>query len=101
MTDRKLEGGKNKKETSPGRLELPTSRLTVGRANQLRHGDLIVAKISGDGFTSGSRNNGFVLAITESMNWTHQTQCRIYNGYGSAIIGNRPREILRTATALL
>ncbi|KAJ5598799.1 hypothetical protein N7537_008883 [Penicillium hordei] len=31
---------KSKKETSPGRLELPTSRLTVGRANQLRHGDL-------------------------------------------------------------
>ncbi|KAJ5561957.1 hypothetical protein N7535_003581 [Penicillium sp. DV-2018c] len=29
------------KETSPGRLELPTSRLTVGRANQLRHGDLL------------------------------------------------------------
>ncbi|KAJ5962970.1 hypothetical protein N7501_007911 [Penicillium viridicatum] len=32
---------KKKKETSPGRLELPTSRLTVGRANQLRHGDLL------------------------------------------------------------
>ncbi|KAJ5847218.1 hypothetical protein N7455_011175, partial [Penicillium solitum] len=30
------------KETSPGRLELPTSRLTVGRANQLRHGDVLV-----------------------------------------------------------
>ena len=29
-----------KKKSSPGRLELPTSRLTVGRANQLRHGDL-------------------------------------------------------------
>ena len=26
-------------ETSPGRLELPTSRLTVERANQLRHGE--------------------------------------------------------------
>ncbi|KAJ5516977.1 hypothetical protein N7527_008537 [Penicillium freii] len=72
-------GGKNKKETSPGRLELPTSRLTVGRANQLRHGDFIVAKVSGDGFISGSRNNGFVLATTETMNWTDQTQCCIYD----------------------
>ncbi|KAJ5505143.1 hypothetical protein N7463_008017 [Penicillium fimorum] len=33
---------KKQKETSPGRLELPTSRLTVGRANQLRHGDVLV-----------------------------------------------------------
>ena len=40
------------KETSPGRLELPTSRLTVGRANQLRHGDVLVAKVSRDGFMS-------------------------------------------------
>ncbi|KAJ5741284.1 hypothetical protein N7533_010693 [Penicillium manginii] len=30
------------KETSPGRLELPTSRLTVERASQLRHGDVLV-----------------------------------------------------------
>ncbi|KAJ5135794.1 uncharacterized protein N7515_005072 [Penicillium bovifimosum] len=37
-------GSKKQKETSPGRLELPTSRLTVGRANQLRHGDVLVAK---------------------------------------------------------
>ena len=35
-----------KKKSSPGRLELPTSRLTVGRANQLRHGDVLV-EISG------------------------------------------------------
>lgn len=38
-------GGDGKKETknsSPGRLELPTSWLTVRRANQLRHGDLLV-----------------------------------------------------------
>ncbi|KAJ5576653.1 hypothetical protein N7535_003579, partial [Penicillium sp. DV-2018c] len=35
---------KTQKETSPGRLELPTSRLTVGRANQLRHGDVLVGE---------------------------------------------------------
>lgn len=29
---------KAKRLSLPGRLELPTSRLTVGRANQLRHG---------------------------------------------------------------
>ncbi|KOS42729.1 hypothetical protein ACN38_g6354 [Penicillium nordicum] len=37
-TKKKLKN--KKKQTSPGRLELPTSRLTVGRANRLRHGDL-------------------------------------------------------------
>ncbi|KOS44169.1 hypothetical protein ACN38_g4931 [Penicillium nordicum] len=36
----KQEMSQKQKETSPGRLELPTSRLTVGRANRLRHGDL-------------------------------------------------------------
>ena len=41
-TQDQVQKGKKQKETSPGRLELPTSRLTVGRANQLRHGDLLL-----------------------------------------------------------
>ncbi|KAJ5561958.1 hypothetical protein N7535_003580 [Penicillium sp. DV-2018c] len=47
MTNVRIEfrGNKETHETSPGRLELPTSRLTVGRANQLRHGDLLWQKL--------------------------------------------------------
>ena len=32
--------GKDKKHPSPGGLEPPTFRLTVERADQLRHGDM-------------------------------------------------------------
>ncbi|KOS42725.1 hypothetical protein ACN38_g6357 [Penicillium nordicum] len=88
-----LASKKKKKETSPGRLELPTSRLTVGRANQLRHGDLIVGNFSGGGFISGFGNNGSVLVTTESMNWIYQHSAVsiMVNSYGSGII-DKPTE---------
>ena len=39
---RQQKKGKIKKETSPVRIELTTSRLTVERANRLRHGDDLI-----------------------------------------------------------
>jgi hypothetical protein len=62
----------------------------------LRHGDLIVAKVSVDGFISGSRNNGFVLL---PRLWTGQ----IKHSAVSIMAGvhNWGTEILHTTTALI